>query len=188
MLTADLVREIAAGAALKPQDHKLFKLEDIAMGSWVQHIGRERGFKVRIQGMTYLLAHRLLLALDCLHLMRCRLQLARPASTALGKAHPCELPSRLASSRATRPPRLDRQGGYRIEPWHMVALLVLYTNDKRFNYGGCSSLDLVSHYFSSGLMYCTWAVRCVRSACQVSCLSISAAAGSPHPQSKPHRL
>jgi len=46
VLTADLVREIAAGAALKPQQHRLFKLEDIAMGSWVQFIGAERGMKV----------------------------------------------------------------------------------------------------------------------------------------------
>lgn len=46
MLTADLVHEIAAGAALKPQRHRLFKLEDIAMGSWVEHVGRERRVKV----------------------------------------------------------------------------------------------------------------------------------------------
>lgn len=46
VLTADLVREIAAGAALKPQRHRLFKLEDIAMGSWVEHVGRERRVKV----------------------------------------------------------------------------------------------------------------------------------------------
>lgn len=46
VLTADLVREIAAGAALKPQKHRLFKLEDVAMGSWVQFVGREQGVQV----------------------------------------------------------------------------------------------------------------------------------------------
>jgi hypothetical protein len=46
VLTADLVHEIAAGAALKPQRHRLFKLEDIAMGSWVEFVGRERRVKV----------------------------------------------------------------------------------------------------------------------------------------------
>ena len=45
VLTADLVREVAAGAALKPQQ-LLFKLEDIAMGSWVEHIAQERNVHV----------------------------------------------------------------------------------------------------------------------------------------------
>ena len=47
MLTADLVQEIAAGAALKPHNHSLFKLEDIAMGSWIEHIQQERNIRVR---------------------------------------------------------------------------------------------------------------------------------------------
>ena len=46
VLTADLVAEIAAGAALKPQAHRLFKLEDIAMGSWIDFIQQERGLRV----------------------------------------------------------------------------------------------------------------------------------------------
>ena len=48
VLTADLVQEIAAGAALKPHNHALFKLEDIAMGSWIEHIQQERNIRVRI--------------------------------------------------------------------------------------------------------------------------------------------
>ena len=48
VLTEDLVREIAAGAALKPHNHSLFKLEDIAMGSWIEHIQQERNIRVRI--------------------------------------------------------------------------------------------------------------------------------------------
>ena len=55
MLTADLVREIAAGAALKPQRHRLFKLEDIAMGSWVEFVGRER--RVKVHNSVQLLEH-----------------------------------------------------------------------------------------------------------------------------------
>lgn len=54
MLTADLVREIAAGAALKPQKHRLFKLEDIAMGSWIRHVAKERCVKVRLHLAIYL--------------------------------------------------------------------------------------------------------------------------------------
>ena len=57
VLSADLVREVAAGAALKPLRHQLFKLEDIAMGSWVQHIARERGVQARIQPARVLLVH-----------------------------------------------------------------------------------------------------------------------------------
>ena len=40
------MQEIAAGAALKPHNHSLFKLEDIAMGSWIEHIQQERNIKV----------------------------------------------------------------------------------------------------------------------------------------------
>ena len=36
----DLVREIAAGAALPSSNHTLFKLEDISMGAWVEHVGK----------------------------------------------------------------------------------------------------------------------------------------------------
>lgn len=41
-LLQDLVQEIAAGAALKAQDHQMFKLEDIAVGSWVEWVGKDR--------------------------------------------------------------------------------------------------------------------------------------------------
>lgn len=43
----DLVREVAAGAALKASNHRIFKLEDIAMGSWVEYIAKERGWGVQ---------------------------------------------------------------------------------------------------------------------------------------------
>lgn len=47
VITADLVYEIAAGAAMKPNNHRLFKLEDIAMGSWIDYIQAEKGIRVR---------------------------------------------------------------------------------------------------------------------------------------------
>lgn len=50
VITADLVHEIAAGAAMKPNNHTLFKLEDIAMGSWIAFIQEERGIRVRYAG------------------------------------------------------------------------------------------------------------------------------------------
>ena len=43
----DLVREVAAGAALKASNHRIFKLEDIAMGSWVEYVAKERGWGVQ---------------------------------------------------------------------------------------------------------------------------------------------
>lgn len=46
VLSADLVQEIASGAALKPQRHQLFRLEDIAMASWIDHIAKERNVTV----------------------------------------------------------------------------------------------------------------------------------------------
>lgn len=46
LLAQDLVREIAAGAALKPQKHQVFKLEDIAVGSWIEFVGAERGWEI----------------------------------------------------------------------------------------------------------------------------------------------
>ena len=46
-LAQDLVREVAAGAALKAMNHRIFKLEDIAMGSWVEYVAKERGWGVQ---------------------------------------------------------------------------------------------------------------------------------------------
>ena len=46
-LLQDLVREVAAGAALKASNHRIFKLEDIAMGSWVEYVAKERGWGVQ---------------------------------------------------------------------------------------------------------------------------------------------
>lgn len=43
----DLVAEAAAGAAAKANGGRMFKLEDIAVGSWVAYIARERGWRVR---------------------------------------------------------------------------------------------------------------------------------------------
>lgn len=43
----DLVREVAAGAALKTNNHRIFKLEDIAMGSWVEYTAKEKGWGVK---------------------------------------------------------------------------------------------------------------------------------------------
>ena len=36
-----------------PQAHRLFKLEDIAMGSWIEFIQQERGIKVRVQRLGF---------------------------------------------------------------------------------------------------------------------------------------
>ncbi len=47
VLAQDLVREVAAGAALKAMNHRIFKLEDIAMGSWVDYVAKERGWGVQ---------------------------------------------------------------------------------------------------------------------------------------------
>lgn len=46
MLTMDLVKEIAAGAAAAVSPKGLFKLEDVAMGSWIDFISRDRGVQV----------------------------------------------------------------------------------------------------------------------------------------------
>lgn len=40
VLSQDLVREIAAGAALQSSNHSLFKLEDISAGAWVEYVGK----------------------------------------------------------------------------------------------------------------------------------------------------
>lgn len=47
MITKDLVVEIAAGAAMKVQNHTLFRLEDIAMGSWVDFVSSDRGWYIQ---------------------------------------------------------------------------------------------------------------------------------------------
>lgn len=52
-LTMDLVKEIAAGAAVTASPNGLFKLEDIAMGSWVDLVSRERGVKVNLISNTH---------------------------------------------------------------------------------------------------------------------------------------
>lgn len=40
------MREIAAGAALKAQDHRIFKLEDIAVGSWIEFVAGEQRWRI----------------------------------------------------------------------------------------------------------------------------------------------
>ena len=42
----DLVREIAAGSALKASEHRIFKLEDVAVGSWVDFVARDRNWEI----------------------------------------------------------------------------------------------------------------------------------------------
>lgn len=52
----DLVREVASGAALKTNNHRIFKLEDVAMGSWIEYIAKEKGWAVQYinhQGFNY---------------------------------------------------------------------------------------------------------------------------------------
>ncbi|KDD74093.1 hypothetical protein H632_c1578p1, partial [Helicosporidium sp. ATCC 50920] len=50
VLSIDLAREVAAGAALmasRPErDRRLFPLEDVAVGSWVEWVARDRGWVV----------------------------------------------------------------------------------------------------------------------------------------------
>ena len=48
VITKDLVNEIAAGAAMKIQNHTLFRLEDISMGAWVEFVGKEKGWYVQL--------------------------------------------------------------------------------------------------------------------------------------------
>jgi hypothetical protein len=43
----DLVREVAAGAALKTNNHRIFKLEDISMGSWIEYVAKEKGWGIQ---------------------------------------------------------------------------------------------------------------------------------------------
>ncbi|KAK9902151.1 hypothetical protein WJX75_006091 [Coccomyxa subellipsoidea] len=47
VLSKDLVREVASGAALKTNNHRIFKLEDVAMGSWIEYIAKEKGWAVQ---------------------------------------------------------------------------------------------------------------------------------------------
>lgn len=47
VITKDLVNEIAAGAAMKIQNHTLFRLEDISMGAWVDFVSKDRGWFVQ---------------------------------------------------------------------------------------------------------------------------------------------
>lgn len=48
----DLVREVASGAALKTNNHRIFKLEDVAMGSWIEYIAKEKGWAVQYVSHT----------------------------------------------------------------------------------------------------------------------------------------
>ena len=48
VITKDLVHEIAAGAAMKIQNHTLFRLEDISMGAWVEYVSKEKGWYVQL--------------------------------------------------------------------------------------------------------------------------------------------
>lgn len=77
-LTSDLVKEIASGAAAAASPNGMFKLEDIAMGSWVDHISRQKGIQANLLRST------------------------------------------------------------------------------RFNYIGCQCGDLISHYFTAAMTYCTF--------------------------------
>ena len=40
------MREIAAGAALQACNHTIFKLEDIAMGSWIEWVAEHKGWTI----------------------------------------------------------------------------------------------------------------------------------------------
>lgn len=41
------MREVASGAALKTNNHRIFKLEDVAMGSWIEYIAKEKGWALQ---------------------------------------------------------------------------------------------------------------------------------------------
>lgn len=57
VLCQDLVREIAAGAALQACNHTIFKLEDIAMGSWIEWVGEHKGWKINYDMDVYFNFH-----------------------------------------------------------------------------------------------------------------------------------
>ena len=42
-----MAREIAAGAGLPAGDQRLFKLEDIAVASWVESVGKIKSWQIR---------------------------------------------------------------------------------------------------------------------------------------------
>lgn len=48
VVSMDLVRHIAVGAALKPLRGRIFKLEDVAMGSWLDFVKRDLGIAIRM--------------------------------------------------------------------------------------------------------------------------------------------
>lgn len=54
VLSKDLVTEIAAGAAQKASNHRMFKLEDIAMGSWIEFIAEEKNWKLELVRAVFL--------------------------------------------------------------------------------------------------------------------------------------
>eukprot|EP00884_Botryococcus_braunii_P001415 jgi/Botrbrau1/11274/Bobra.0038s0042.1 len=43
IISQDLARQVAAGGALQVDGGRLFKLEDVAVGSWLDHVARSRG-------------------------------------------------------------------------------------------------------------------------------------------------
>ena len=55
--TQDLVREIAAGAALQACNHTIFKLEDIAMGSWIEYIAQRKAWTINYDQDVYFNFH-----------------------------------------------------------------------------------------------------------------------------------
>ena len=46
----DLVRQIAAGGAMLALGHRMFKLEDVAMGAWVEWVANAKGWPVAYVG------------------------------------------------------------------------------------------------------------------------------------------
>ena len=46
----DLVRQIAAGGALLALGHRIFKLEDVAVGAWVEWVANSKGWTVAYAG------------------------------------------------------------------------------------------------------------------------------------------
>ena len=43
-----MVLEIAAGAGISANNHSLFRLEDVAVGSWVDFVQHEQGWQVQL--------------------------------------------------------------------------------------------------------------------------------------------
>lgn len=44
----DLARQVAGGAALQVGGSSLFKLEDVAVGSWLDHVAQTRGLSLNL--------------------------------------------------------------------------------------------------------------------------------------------